>query len=610
MDDRDDLYNLIIEEFNKTGSVNQVAKNLGSNTIKVRRVLITEGLWESESSRQVGALFAQGKNVKEIAKELCMSEKNVQSYMPYTRGAYGGSKSNDAERSDAYRERIKNAAMNQAAVGEAKTQGVSDIKGTGNKPSKIVSFPKKKTTDSRKNPISTFERQPSVLKLRFELVAPYYTGADDLDMEPEEKAEFLKNAKAEKGIIRDVLVHGEMNLHAVHYMIQRLFGWQNSHLHRFALSQDDFDAVTNGQRVNEYLDLCGLLFKFPGAEMNDQFWDDDFMGGISIKSWLRSKYTYGFRNYAVEESLIKNHEYVRQFREEHGKDFVNPRTTLEDLADKRIYFKNPYNTLLEGLSVRDLFRSAYGDAYNVSAASWRSIQDMCTTESIEAIEKKQKQDPKGYQNLLDCLQGLMDLRNNVLNIDKAIRYGQGEDVRNFFHMDPVDAWHEQKQLVKEYEDRLEIFLNSFAAIPFTDTVYYNYDFGDDWCVKITCLEAYTANDNYDVSYNRSLPVIDGVVAMPKRIPVQNLQYIDKGGNPVDEQLREKLQTVYTKSWPICAMADGLNVFDDAGGLYQFQEFLRTINSKKSEDAEEKEDALAWAKSLGWTGRKTKPENIL
>lgn len=45
MDERDDLYDLIIEEYHKTGSVSQVAENLNTNKIKVRRVLITEGLW-------------------------------------------------------------------------------------------------------------------------------------------------------------------------------------------------------------------------------------------------------------------------------------------------------------------------------------------------------------------------------------------------------------------------------------------------------------------------------------------------------------------------------------------------------------------------------------
>lgn len=50
--------------------------------------------------------------------------------------------------------------------------------------------------------------------------------------------------------------------------------------------------------------------------------------------------------------------------------------------------------------------------------------------------------------------------------------------------------------------------------------------------------------------------------------------------------------------------------DDVGGIYGYQDFLRVINSNAPEDREEKEGSKLWAKGMGWTGRKTKPENIL
>ena len=48
--------------------------------------------------------------VSEIACKLVMSEKNVQSYIPYSRGMYGGDASPDAIRSGEYRKRMKHAA--------------------------------------------------------------------------------------------------------------------------------------------------------------------------------------------------------------------------------------------------------------------------------------------------------------------------------------------------------------------------------------------------------------------------------------------------------------------------------------------------------------------
>ncbi len=234
LDDKE-LYNRIVDEYLLTKSVKKVVENLNTNTIKVRRVIITEGLWKSQTSRKVGALHSAGKSVKEIAGELCMSEKNVQSYLPYTRGVYGGTKSLDAKRSDDYRKRMEQAANNQVAIKglEGKELLETDMSEKDN----IINFSERNMKGEAKEQINP-RRVSNAYKLRFELVAPYYHRTNDnlLNMMPEEEKEFLKLAKAEKGIIREVLVNREMNLHAMHYMIQKLFGWQNSHLHNFSLS--------------------------------------------------------------------------------------------------------------------------------------------------------------------------------------------------------------------------------------------------------------------------------------------------------------------------------------------------------------------------------------
>ena len=65
--------------------------------------------------------------------------------------------------------------------------------------------------------------------------------------------------------------------------------------------------------------------------------------------------------------------------------------------------------------------------------------------------------------------------------------------------------------------------------------------------------------------------------------------------------------VYAKERPRCTVADGLNVLDDVGGLGGFMDLLETL---AGDDPEEKEGMQSWARGQGWTGRKTKPENIL
>ena len=39
-------------------------------------------------------------------------------------------------------------------------------------------------------------------------------------------------------------------------------------------------------------------------------------------------------------------------------------------------------------------------------------------------------------------------------------------------------------------------------------------------------------------------------------------------------------------------------------------FLEEINSNDPDDEEERENTKVWARGMGWTGRKKKPESIL
>ena len=43
---------------------------------------------------------------------------------------------------------------------------------------------------------------------------------------------------SETTIIRDILVPSDMTLYALHYALQRAYGWTNSHLHSFILPSD------------------------------------------------------------------------------------------------------------------------------------------------------------------------------------------------------------------------------------------------------------------------------------------------------------------------------------------------------------------------------------
>ncbi|MFD1388556.1 hypothetical protein ACFQ4Z_17420 [Oceanobacillus oncorhynchi subsp. oncorhynchi] len=112
--------------------------------------------------------------------------------------------------------------------------------------------------------------------------------------------------------------------------------------------------------------------------------------------------------------------------------------------------------------------------------------------------------------------------------------------------------------------------------PVTDELNYQYDFGDDWTVKITKYE-----DCADLLH-------------------RNL--IDQ------EELAEAEAMVLDKHKPVCIHKQGISVCDDVGGLSGFANFLGTIY--ESEDRLEKSEMRAWAKSLGWSAQKVSVKTLL
>lgn len=90
-------------------------------------------------------------------------------------------------------------------------------------------------------------------------------------------------------IIRDVIIPSDMPLHNLHYVIQKAFGFQNSHLRRFVLPESIHNTVTGGT-VQGWADLVGTLYQSPTEGQEDIFWDNDYKPNSSFNSWLKRKY--------------------------------------------------------------------------------------------------------------------------------------------------------------------------------------------------------------------------------------------------------------------------------------------------------------------------------
>ena len=255
------LYTSIVNAYLETQSVKDVAAMLEVSPVKVRKVLITEGLWASRTSKQVADLRAEGLTTFQIAVQLCTTEKTVQQYLPYSRGLYGGERSGDATRSLEYRQRI--AIARDRAIRRTKALSTQEQSG---------------------------ERSNNIMRLHMELMDEF----NELD----ENAGILYG----KTISRDILVPADIQLWALHYAIQAAFGWQNSHLHNFEFTEEHLREITD-DRCGNWVALVGKLLRAPEGLETDEchFWADDYESG-SIKTWLRKKYTGPYESQDAAEA--------------------------------------------------------------------------------------------------------------------------------------------------------------------------------------------------------------------------------------------------------------------------------------------------------------------
>lgn len=218
------------------------------------------------------------------------------------------------------------------------------------------------------------EKENRAIRVRLELKNDYLSDFD--------KVMLKRYGESSTGdsITRDVLIPADMPLHNLHYVIQKAFGWQNSHLRRFILPDDIYNKVTKGT-VKGWTELVGVLFQPPSEGEEDLFWDDSFdpYGRGSFATWLKRKYKgpyhYGgnYEHYEIAQLDIEdivNHPHEFEIKESF-KSYMNRKIedentelrvlgtsrlidmTLEEL-NQSIMIENGTENLLERLLVDEV----------------------------------------------------------------------------------------------------------------------------------------------------------------------------------------------------------------------------------------------------------------
>ena len=318
------MYHQIISTYLDNRSVTDTAAKCKTSPVKVRKVLITERLWSSRTSIEVQHYLNLGKRTAQIAAILCTTEKAVQQYLPYTRGLYGGENpSVSAVNSAHYRERIRIAKANvlKKTRSLAEENHWSDI---------LESLSNQEGSTMLEITNDQFDND--YLRLHLELLD---SDGSPVDAEATSVLQKFGGVQYGKTITRDILVSKDMPLWALNYAIQRCFGWQNSHLHRFCLPDAQFRALADNNTQN-YARLVGVVFRSPWMDEEEQFWADDYEEG-SFKTWLKRKYTAPYKSLCYGESLYQCEQDVAELEQRYAYCRVQ-RTRYDDGPD---FFGDP-----------------------------------------------------------------------------------------------------------------------------------------------------------------------------------------------------------------------------------------------------------------------------
>jgi len=612
------LYQKIIDTYMECNSVSLTAKKTQVSEVRVRKVLLTEELWSSRTSVMVKHYLEEGRTSEETARILNTTVKAVQQYMPYSKGMYGQeNRSASAEYSADYRNRIRTVKehvlrRNQEVLekeGWTATARSQDSK----EDVMVLNFPTNNSSNDLSNNLSDhpsndsgtafplFEQYPGIVCLRElpeEFMPKRYrtTGADVVRLhlellrdsiepgditddgytrkirkydEDEEVTRVLKSygeVKYGETITRDILIPSDLPLYALHYVIQAAFGWQNSHLHWFELPFKKFLKITDN-REDRWEKLVGVLLRSPWMDQEDAFWADDYEDG-SFKTWLRKKYTGPYLSLCHGEGIIqckkdikKIHKNISRVKVDYtnyeGRTFPLSVDYLEEgLPTGEVTLTEAQRESLWGQHIEKRIIKKFRDC--TAEELWRFFAEENPNQVLERLPIEEVLALHG-RHLEDALEDEL--------------YGDFESFMD------EDLLYDIKEIVRSGEDDPEI--QPMIGAP-TDVLYYTYDFGDDWQIRIT----------------GSMDACDLI----------------EQGRVTQEDLDKAISKVYETYRPVCIAADGLPLVDDVGGISGYIRFLRAIHPTEEKEYwgkenvpdnwsfESKAESLAWARSLGWKSK--------
>jgi hypothetical protein len=465
----------VVTVYKKTGSISETALQAEISTTKVRKILITMGLWSSPRSLQIRHLSDQGKSSAEIAKALQISVVMVQNYLPYEKGLYDEPQKTDtAMRSEKYRTRNRSYAQKSRSRELQKPDG-------------LPADPEAAAPGEKKAPYA--------MQLHLEL------RDSRLDSMPANEAKILaKYGGVAKSISRDIIVPSSLALHQLHFLINVAFGWTNSHLHNFQLPEPLFQTLTAGKFM-EIAPVFGYYLQFPNSTFADAFWDDDYDESKSPRTWMRSKYLKQYKYGGFSEYWIENQAEIHNLAQRIPMLTVHPFQLREKVQPRKVRFEDAsLQELLDAIMFDDGMPDALKESLRLSEILSRDPTDI---EQAKASALSADISAVGLYK---------HYRDTVVSYARQERGHRDESA--YSH-----AFGQMVKLQKKYEAK--------HIMPIATELLYSYDYGDGWEVDITLVREF-GKDSQTVNDETAAKVIAD--RKPICIAKDGLHVLDDCGN--------------------------------------------------------------------------------
>lgn len=441
----------------------------------------------------------------------------------------------------------------------------------------------------------------------------------------------LKLANARRSISREILVPANASLYDLHLYTQKLFGWRDFYTHKFSLCDEDFIRVTKGNR-EVYDHLCGILFRSEQSCSFDWYWhelkDDPLLTKCNVimessflneKRRLNNNFSHNSPNTWLECLFPKSHQ--------NGKN-----TDLNTEA----------NCLIERLTLGEIFKPSSGIMNTMysqdNVEEWKQKLHKNSVSCINRLHTLSVNYPNEFYEECDALEELDGWKESFKKLQRIrmnpaaveSRFGQDYSGALKHHLEMfLDCYEHARNIVENYNPKLE---------PFFTELMYKYDRGENWQVRIRCLNVfelsekalmvaersqnmstnYMEKDYSDSAGTKSANLVAEVVnpyamynvsqdlsSLQPSLRKPTSSWLDGHGRLVPRKISILLDKVENTHSPICYHADGLSVMDDIGGISGFFEFLRTLNGHDKTAARRVREM---AEIYGWS-EKNDPTNI-